>query len=163
MLAAQKITRGLGRMTAQQRNMSFARIVSFRVESHEHADSVDKYVKERYIPELTKMDGLVSIERILCSAEMVSSLIYFSNLFFRLLCGIPPGYGRSCLQNNTYKFLYFHLRLLQNYKLYSVWKDVESLTASAERKDELIDLLSDSADINPIDINYQNFMLKRMY
>jgi hypothetical protein len=70
-MLAQRVVRGV--CSASKRNMSFARIVSFKVDSVDHGKEIDKIYDEQMLPGASQLSGLVDINRLLCGGELVKS------------------------------------------------------------------------------------------
>ena len=62
---------GVRSLNSQERSVGeFARIVKFKVNSVEHGQAIDKHIAENLLPMVSKMDGLVSMQRLLCGGEL---------------------------------------------------------------------------------------------
>lgn len=57
--------------TARRPMSTFARIISFKVESVERGQEIDQAHDEKILPLVKQLDGLVSIDRFLCGGELV--------------------------------------------------------------------------------------------
>ncbi len=60
---------------AGARSMSFARVISVKVNSVDQGKALDKVIADHVLPQLSKVDGYAGSERLLCGGKLDYKLI----------------------------------------------------------------------------------------